>query len=67
MEHLAPEDRSLEELFEYHRELAGSHDLLDRSRWFGLRRNIGSVGGVSGQQLNRLLKFQLGKPKESKQ
>ena len=30
MEHLAPEDLSLEELFEYHRKLVGSHDLLER-------------------------------------
>ena len=30
MEHLAPEVLSLEELFEYHRKLAGSHDLLER-------------------------------------
>ena len=30
MEHLSPEEWSAEELFRYHRKLAGSHDLLER-------------------------------------
>lgn len=37
MEQLAPEDLSLEELFEHQRKLAGSHNLIERLKtlWIG--------------------------------
>jgi hypothetical protein len=41
LEHLLPEKLSIEELFEYHRKLASSHDLLERLKVLWVAAQLG--------------------------
>lgn len=56
MEHLLPEKLSVEELFEYQRKLAGSHNLIERLKtlWIGaeLRERL---EWCSDQEIGELL------------
>ncbi len=53
MEHLAPDELSVEELFEYQRKLAVSHDLLERLRTLW-------VGALLGERLERCTDHEIG-------
>jgi hypothetical protein len=52
LEHLPPEELSVEELFEYQRKLAGSHDLVERLRTLW-------IGALLGERLARCSDHQI--------
>jgi hypothetical protein len=53
LEHLLPEKLSVEELFEYQRKLAASHDLLERLRTLW-------IGALLGERLERCSDHEIG-------
>ena len=53
MEHLLPEKLSVEELLEYQRKLAASHDLLERLRTLW-------IGALLGERLERCSDQEIG-------